>query len=183
MELLPIIYNSLLIAAGLFVVTVVISFISYKVKRNKGIIDDSDNHEPFQTVFRNKNKVEEELKPHYRATHPKPKSTPRVEEKKIVKEEVHQPKVKKEVRKEHSAEKEQKSEPPIEKNKRLERVTELVPSTKPSTDKREPKPVEQRKSKTEEQKSKKNLKSINDDPLKKYTDSAEDDLHPLKTDE
>ena len=183
MELLPIIYNSLLIAAGLFVVTVVISFISYKVKRNKGIIDDSDNNEPFQTVFRNKNKVEEELKPHYRAIHPKPKSTPREEEKKIVKEEAHQPKVKKEVRKEHSAAKEQKSEPPLEKNKRLERVTELVPSTKPSTDKREPKLVEQRKSKTEEQKSKKNLKSINDDPLKKYTDSAEDDLHPLKTDE
>lgn len=183
MELLPVIYNSLLIAAGLFVVTVVISFISYKVKKSKGLLDDSDEREPFQTVFRNKNKVEEELKPHYRTTHPKPKPKPRVEEKKIVKKEVPQPKFKKEVRKEHRAKKVQKPEPPIEKNKRLERVTELIPTAKPSTDKREPKPVEQRKGKTEEQKSKKNLKSINDDPLKKYTDSAEDDLHPLKTDE
>lgn len=183
MELLPIIYNSLLIAAGLFVVTVVISFISYKVKRNKGIIDDSDNREPFQTVFSNKNKVEEKLRSHYRTTHPNPKPRPHVEEKKIVEKEVPQPKVKKDIIKEHRSKKVQKPEPPIEKNKRLERVTELVPSSKSSTDKREPKPVEQRKSKTEEQKSKKNLKSINDDPLKKYTDSAEDDLHPLKTDE
>lgn len=183
MELLPIIYNSLLIAAGLFVVTVVISFISYKVKKSKGLLDNSDEREPFKTVFRNKNKVEEELKPHYRTTNPKSRTNPRVEEKKIVKKEVHQPKVEKEVRKEHPANKAQKPEPPIEKNKRLERVTELVPSSKPSSDRREPKPVEQRKSKTEEQKTKKNLKSINDDPLKKYTDSAEDDLHPLKTDQ
>lgn len=182
MELLPVIYNTLLIAAALFVITVAISYISYKIKQSKGLVEDSNQPASLKSVFHDKKKVEEELKPHYRTKYPKPPPQPRKEQKKVAKKEV--PKVRK---KETSKEKPEpvhkkvnKQKPAEKSNNRIERVTELVPSSKPTEDK-EKKPVEKHKVEIEEQKSKKNLKSIDDDPLKRYTDSAEDELHPLKT--
>ena len=41
MELFPIIYTSLLVAAGLFVLTVIISYISYKLKQDKPGIESA----------------------------------------------------------------------------------------------------------------------------------------------
>jgi len=173
MELLPIIYNSLIIAAGLFVVTVAISFVSYKVKQRNGKLNNERTREEYPTIFRDKKRIEEELKPHSRLKPSKPVPSQH-REKRVEKKEkpVEKPK--------------EKLQPKQKQNKelpsRLERVTELLPPEKtPRPLKKDhPKP----KSTVEDSKKKKNLKSIDDDdPLKKYTDSADDDLHPLKTDE
>ena len=79
---------------------------------------------------------------------------------------------------------EKKHEPkqkPSNANNRIERVKELN-SPEISNEQREMKTMEKRRIEIEEKKNKKKLKSINDDPLEKYTDSADDELHPLKTD-
>jgi len=182
MELLPIIYNSLLIAAGLFVITVVISYISYKIKGEKRLVDETDKTAGLKSVSREKLKVQQELKPHYKDKQHKSSShhsESRIEKKKVAKHSPNQ-KRKPEASKPHKPKPEQREE--SGKTRRIERVTELAPNSREIKD-RETKKVEQRKTKTQETKNKKKLKSIDDDPLKKYTDSADDDFHPLKTDD
>lgn len=178
MELLPIIYNSLLIAAGLFVVTVAISYVSYKIKRNRGIVDEVETRQQPKPVVKEKRVAQEELKPRYKKPHPKPvPQKVHKEEKAVVKKKTDYKKKEHEPRK-ASTPKQQK-----DSNKRIERVTKLVPSDTTGENKRK-KTMEKRIEKDDKFKDKKNLKSIDDDPLKKYTDSSEDDeFHPLKTDD
>ena len=67
MELLPVIYNSLIIAAGLFVVTVAISYVSYKVKQRNGD-DTATSNEPSHKHL--KKESHSELKPKFKSTPP-----------------------------------------------------------------------------------------------------------------
>lgn len=182
MELLPIIYNTLLIAIALFVVTIAVSYIVFKLKKNKNGLEQ-DRQPDFGTIFKDKKRVEETLKPHYQTKSPK-SAPPRKEDRKPERIEHRKAKPKQEHKPKSNPKKkiQENPEPKRKSDDRLERVTILLPNEKfPSESKR--KTNEQRKIVSEESKKKKNLKSINDDPLKKYTDSAEDDLHPLKTDD
>lgn len=197
MELLPVIYNSLLIVAALFVITVAISYISYKIKRSKGLVEDTETPETYKSVFHDKRKVEAELKPHYKTKdrHPAPQSKRREDRKEINRD---RPQVKKEdkkivkkeaplpARKHKNVEKIRKPKPELpketNKSKRIERITRLS-SPKVQEEERETKRIEKLRETTEEIKNKKKLKSIDDDPLKKYVDSSDDDFHPLKTDD
>lgn len=176
MELLPIIYNSLLIAAGLFVITIAISYVSFKFKKGKEEVK-SEVAPSYTPIFKDKKRVEEELKPHHKTKNIKPSSqekqstqdfrklkTPRKDEPK--KERRVEPK------------KEIKQKP----TERIERVRDLNANEKSQIEKNV-KPFEKKKNVTEETRKKKNLKSIDDDPLKRYTDSADDELHPLKTED
>lgn len=180
MELLPVIYNSLLIAAGLFVLTIVISYISFRIKQSKGTADQRQEI-PNSTVFKNKKRIEEELKPHYKTKHLKPPPPKRERRRPEEKEKSREPKSESPP-KPHSDKKRevQKNEP--KQTNRIERVRDLGPNDK-SLEERSKRTVEKRRIENEDKKNKKKLNSIDDDPLNKYTDSADDELHPLKTDD
>lgn len=180
MELLPIIYNSLLIAAGLFVITIAISYVSYKIKQGKGTLGEREEIE-YNSVFKDKKRVEEELRPHHKTNLRKPSSGKSNEKQYKKKEEVREkPRSQARLKLEKPKKVEPKKEIDKRSTERIERVRDLVPPEKKNrTDERK---VVNRPSDDEETKKKKKLKSIDDDPLNKYTDSADDDLHPLKTD-
>ncbi|MCZ7603579.1 MAG: hypothetical protein C4543_09395 [Ignavibacteriales bacterium] len=168
MELLPIIYNSLLIAAGLFVITIAISYVSFKFKKGKEVFK-SEETPSYTPIFKDKKKVEDELKPHHRTKNIKPSS-----KEKQSSQDFRKPKT---PRKEEPK-KEIKQRP----TERIERVKDLNAKERDPIEKNV-KPFEKKKNITEETRKKKNLNSIKDDPLKRYTDSADDDLHPLKTED
>ncbi|MDZ7765158.1 MAG: hypothetical protein U5K00_12135 [Melioribacteraceae bacterium] len=68
MELLPIIYNSLIIAAGLFVITLAISYVSYKFRQKNG--DDVKATASATQDKHLKNEDDAELKPKYKSPPP-----------------------------------------------------------------------------------------------------------------
>ncbi len=174
MELLPVIYNSLIIAAGLFVITIAISFVSYKVKQKKGTLSEKRTQEQYPTIFRDKKRIEDELKPHSRIRQHKPPPQPRIE-KRVEKKEKPIEKIR------NRPQPEPKEEHKKDSHSRIERVTALIPTDRKYEQEKKQTPIQKRT--VEGSQKKKNLKSIDDDPLKKYTDSADDDLHPLKTEE
>ena len=97
MELLPVIYNSLIIAAGLFVITVAVSYISYKLKQKNG--NDEESATPANSHKHIQKSKPTELKPKYKSPPPVKKEKPNrkdkpVPEKKIEKKRPVEKKVK-----------------------------------------------------------------------------------------
>lgn len=170
MELLPIIYNSLIIAAGLFVITLAISYVSYKFRQKNG--DDVKATASATQDKHLKNEDDAELKPKYKSPPPRKSDRTKIEEKKKRVEKSKPPQ--KEVRQI------KKQKPKKEDNTRIEVVKDL---SKAGTKEYEPPKTKHAEKPRSADKKKKNLKSIDEDPIKKYTDSSDDDLHHLKTDE
>lgn len=177
MELLPIIYNSLIIAAGLFVITVAISYVSYKIKDNRPKEGKASTHTPQKQYL--KEDGHSELKPKFKSPPPVTNSGDRVRKPK--KEEEKKKEIKRPKPSSQSHRTAESKHAKSESNTRIEVVRDLSKSSTKETETPKSKPVE--KPKHNDEKKKKKLKSIDEDPIKKYTDSADDDLHPLKTDE
>ncbi len=188
MELLPVIYNSLIIAAGLFVITVAISYVSYKIKSKNGSDNVTIKPSERQSVKDSKG----ELKPKYKSPPPQRKITKeeygqRDQRKKVEERERHKERNRRREEKPRDVERSKPSERRKEyENKRESRIEIVKDISKSHIDEDQPKfeKPKQKKETKEEVKRKKKLKSIDDDPLKKYTDSHDDDdFHTLKTDD
>lgn len=175
MELLPVIYNSLIIAAGLFVITIAISYVSYKIKDNR-TKEGQTSTTPHKKYLEDDD--HSELKPKFKSPPPVKKSKhksdkPVIEEKKRRVEKPRTPP------KSDGQSEKRRTKP--EAQNRIEVVKDLSKSSTKETEPQKSKADE--KPKSDEKKKKKNLKSIDEDPIRRYTDSADDDLHPLKTEE
>lgn len=202
MELFPIIYTSLLIAAGLFVVTVIVSYVSYKVRQSNA--DETETDTP-QIDYLKKTKPVDLKAGQY-------KKEPSV--KRDIKEE-HPGKIKydsdrpgagssheseqrlrsRNERREEQQVKQKTMREDLSRKTQAGKRIEIVKDLKPGTGKdsgikstvkesgKNLNDIEKNKKNIDETKNRKKLKSINDDPLDKYSDSSDDDLHPLKTDD
>ena len=185
MELFPIIYTSLLIAAGLFILTVIISYVSYKVKQNKNTVEEDTL--PRQNTVKHSQSPPSQPKPYKKPRQeqyqkPKEKRRERTSEKPQEKRIEQTPEKPKE--KQRYEEKQQPSKRATSET-RIAIVKELSPGKSIDTTDKYEKEVKdkEKEQKKDDIKDRKKLKSIDDDPLNKYSDSSDDDLHPLRADE
>lgn len=161
MELIPIIYTALIIFLIITVVTIISSYISYKVRRKTSHEDEKDK-EKFTSLHQNatvprlKIKPKKESKPHPKQERPKSKR----HEKPVIKNEA--PKQK---------------ELPKETSKQPERLTEKterinILNKKNGSNEPVKKPVVKDNRNT-------NLHSLGDNILDNYADDNDDDFHSL----
>ena len=199
MELFPIIYTSLLIAAGIFLITVIISYVSYKVRQN-----NTENEGPAASVTTSKPAYTPEKKPavrpEYTGKYPAKEKYSNERRKEIKEEEFYRHSSKssssnqneKYSRKDEPGIKASSSIRKIEPERRIEILKDLKSGRGEDANSAPARPSNNKdtedKRKTQEDisadnKDRKKLKSINDDPLNKYSDSSDnDDFQPLKTD-
>ncbi|MBU1100684.1 MAG: hypothetical protein KKA84_09795 [Bacteroidetes bacterium] len=162
MELIPIIYTALVIFFIIMLVTIISSYISYKVKRKVNNSDEKDK-EKFLTLH---------------------KESP--QKQKVVARKNHEKTHRKEVR-EHEQppmEKMFKKSPPRPEQKPTKKPNEV----KPGSNKRinvinsmpgNPPPPKNNEEKPEPKKKNINFNTLGDDILNKYADSNDDDFHSL----
>lgn len=170
MELVPIVYTALIIVAILAVVTIIISFISYKVRQRYGLVDTP-------TIAQPAIKVEESVKRVVnRLTKPIEYNIPK--EKNVVKREKEPLPVNKSSNVPPKPKK--NSKPEKENSDRLEVVKNLTP---PKVDlpqveakKVEPAPVPKIFTKENDAK----LKTLGDKIIDKYDDENDEDMFTLK---
>lgn len=166
MELIPIIYTALVIFFIIMLVTIISSYISYKVKRKVNNSDEKDK-EKFLTLHKEvPQKQKNVTKKHHEKTRRKEVSEydqPPME--KMFKKSQH--------KEEHKQEQKPTKKPNEEKsvsNKRIN-VINSMPGNPPPKKSNEEKP--------ELKKKKINFNTLGDDILNKYSDSNDDDFHSL----
>lgn len=154
MELIPIIYTALIIFLIITVVTIISSYVSYKVRRKSNNEDEKDKQKFYDL--------------HENAVQPK---------KNIVIKKQEHPKVeKKHPQKDHDISKKNIKKqsslttPPSSKSELSKRINILNPAVKQQSSEKPP---------VEKEKENKSLHTLDDNIFDKYSDGNDDDLHSL----
>ena len=170
MELVPIIYTALLIVAALAVITIIISYVVFKIKHKRGLLDTPTIEKIVQPVAKVESSVKKAVQ---RITKP---LLPPIEA--AAKEEKARSEKKSRDNRNVSGTQRTKAEPTkqAEQSNRIE----VVKKIKHGTDKKDEQVHPKQPRKVESQKDV-NLKSLGDDVIDKYADDRDDDMFTLNT--
>lgn len=171
MELLPIIYTSLIIVSVLITATIIISFVSYKIRQNR-----EGNLKVYEKFPAGNKKVSKSPKP--RPQSPKQEEHKSKRERNVREKEKPEPSQRKKPSSNREKNIKEKFEKPFTTLKRIEIIDELKPVKKVTT----APPKEQSKETSQDKNKRNKMHTLGDDVLNKYADNDDDDFHHLSVD-